>query len=155
MGEAGEPEAEAREPIETSANFQRCYGCGPENPKGLGLRFQRDPEAGRVVASWSPPPHFAGYKSMAHGGVIATLLDEAMGWALWGLEGKFGVTQGLELRFQRPLRVERQATVLGWVEALEGRDATLRAEVRDARGRLVASGKGAFRLIGGEKVRDA
>ena len=143
------------EPIERSADFERCYGCGRENERGFQLLFRRDPAARKVVARWTPPPHVAGYGRMLHGGAIATLLDEAMGWALWGLEGRFGVTQHLDVRFQRPILVGKEATIVGWIEATEPGGATIRAQVHDKRGRVTADATGAFRFIGGDKVRDS
>ena len=67
--------------IPTSDDFTHCYGCGADNEHGLNLTFGLDAEAERVVASWIPPSHFAGYRRMLHGGVIASMLDEGMGWA--------------------------------------------------------------------------
>lgn len=143
------------EEIPRSEDFTRCYGCGEANAQGLRLRFALDRAAGKVVARWSPPAHFAGYRKMAHGGVIAAMLDEAMGWALWGLEQRFGVTHHLDMRFHRPVLVEREVEILGWVEGTDDAGAKIRAEVRDRRQRLVAEALGEFRFVGGDKIRDA
>ena len=59
--------------------INQCFGCGPDNPDGMHLRFVYDEPARRVRCKfrlshryWGPPKH-------AHGGIIATILDEAMG----------------------------------------------------------------------------
>ena len=57
-----------------------CFACGKENPDGLGLEFRE--EDGDVVTSFAFPKRFQGYRNVVHGGLIATVLDEAMVTAL-------------------------------------------------------------------------
>lgn len=135
-------------------DFRLCYGCGEANPRGLGLSFAVDDDAARVVARWVPPGHFAGYKRMTHGGVISTMLDEAMGWALYGLLGEVGVTRELATKFVRPVFVEREYEILGWLDRRDDDGAVVRAEVRDGRGRLAAEGRGEFLFVDRHKARD-
>jgi len=142
------------QPIPRSDAFRRCYGCGPANERGLRLHFDLDRAARQVVATWTPPPETAGYGRMVHGGVVAALVDEAMGWALWGLEQRVGVTAHLDLSYRRPALVGRPLTIVGWVEEAGQRGATVRAEVRDKRGRAAAAAAGDFRFIAPERVRD-
>lgn len=143
------------EEIPRSADFKRCYGCGEENARGLRLRFALDRAAGRVIARYAPSPDLAGYGRMAHGGVIATLLDEAMGWALWGVAQRLGVTLELRVRYHRPVFTEREVEIHGWVADRSDELATVRAELRDKRGRVLADGEGAFKFVPLERVRDA
>jgi acyl-coenzyme A thioesterase PaaI-like protein len=141
-------------PIERSPEFMRCYGCGPENELGLRLEFGIDEKHRRVEARWTPAGGFAGYKTMVHGGVIATMLDEGMGWALWGLARKTGVTRELKIRFLRPVMIEHEYLVHGWVETSDDALAVVRSAVVDGRGRVVAEATGEWSLISPEKVRD-
>ena len=143
------------EMLENPSDFRRCYGCGPDNERGLQLSFGLDRDAQRVEAAFQPAAHMAGYRTMIHGGVTATLLDEAMGWALWGLLERLGVTHKVDVSYRRPLLVGRGYRVLGWVEAEQEKGAIVRAEVRDARDRLVAAGRGEWTFIAAERVRDA
>lgn len=142
------------EPIDRSDDFRRCYGCGPDNERGLRLDFRRDPSQKRVVARWTPPDHLGGFGRIVHGGAISTALDEAMGWALWGLTGGLGVTRELKVRFLRPVLVRREMTVVGWIGAQEGKTTTILAELRDARERVAAAGEGTFVAISAERVKD-
>lgn len=135
-------------------DFTHCYGCGADNEGGLALRFYADDAAGSVETRWTPEGRFAGYRRMVHGGVIATLLDEAMGWALWGLAGKMGVTRELLTRYHRPMFLGRPYRVLGRLDRVEAETAVVLAEVRDERGRLAAEGRGEFALVARDKVRD-
>ena len=56
-----------------------CFGCGDNNPIGLRLRFAY---AGNgVEASFTPSAEHQGFHDVVHGGIISTVLDEAMAWA--------------------------------------------------------------------------
>jgi acyl-coenzyme A thioesterase PaaI-like protein len=69
---------------ERFAPLSACFGCGPANPSGLGLRsFVRD---GAVVATWRPADHHQAFPDMLNGGIIGTLLDCHGNWtAAWHL----------------------------------------------------------------------
>src|SRR5216684_4174106 len=66
-----------------------CFGCGPLNEAGLQLEFTPGPDGS--VAEFVVPDRFQSWSGMAHGGVTALLLDEAVGWAAWHA-GHPGVT---------------------------------------------------------------
>ena len=55
------------------AEYQ-CFGCSPQNAKGLQMKFQLDGE--EVVSVWNPQKWAEGYMNVLHGGIQATLLDE-------------------------------------------------------------------------------
>lgn len=141
-------------PIPRSSEFVRCYGCGPANEHGLRLDFHLDEANQRVEARWRPDAHFAGYKTMVHGGIIATMIDEGMGWALWGLAQKTGVTRELKVRYLRPVLTSQEYVIRGWVERVEEGFAVVRSTVSDARGRVAAEGSAEWALISADKVRD-
>lgn len=54
-----------------------CFACGPDHPHGLKLRLRADGH-GSVMANWIPRKEWEGYQGIIHGGVVATVLDEAM-----------------------------------------------------------------------------
>jgi acyl-coenzyme A thioesterase PaaI-like protein len=58
-----------------------CFGCGSRNPIGLKLVFEQDGELTRTT--FTGAPEHQGWKGVVHGGLLATLLDEAMGQWLW------------------------------------------------------------------------
>src|SRR5256885_8922898 len=90
-----------------------CFGCGPLNPDGLQLKFEAGPEGS--VAEYQVPDRFQSWAGMAHGGVVALMLDEAVGWAAWH-SGHPGVTGRLQVNFRRPLRLGEAVRVVGRVE---------------------------------------
>jgi acyl-coenzyme A thioesterase PaaI-like protein len=58
------------------SDISRCYGCGTRNPIGLHLSQHARRVDDDVVIDVSLGPFFAGYPGIAHGGVVATMLDE-------------------------------------------------------------------------------
>ena len=93
---------------------RRCFGCGELNSDGLQLRFVPDAE-GAVRARFAVPPRYQSWAGVVHGGVVALLLDEAVGWAAWHA-GKPGVTARLEVRYRQPLRVGEEVEICGRVD---------------------------------------
>jgi uncharacterized protein (TIGR00369 family) len=85
-----------------------CFACGKANEHGLQLSFERDGE--EVVTSLSFAPRFQGYRGIVHGGLISTVLDEAM-VTLINMLGHLAVTGDLHVRFVRPLPVETRVEV--------------------------------------------
>jgi uncharacterized protein (TIGR00369 family) len=78
-----------------------CFVCGEDNRHGLRLRFRR--EGTLVLADCTLCLHHAGFSDRAHGGVVAALLDEAMGWATILASGRFTYTVELQVRYQKPV----------------------------------------------------
>lgn len=77
-----------------------CFVCGLENKHGLQLDFETDGET--VIAHYTPRPEDAGFKSVTHGGIIATLLDEIMVWAIGTRTRRFAYCAELSVRFLKP-----------------------------------------------------
>ena len=82
-----------------------CFGCGADNPQGLKLSFEGDPDQDRVWVELQPSPFMAGGIGMMHGGFIALLLDEASSKVL-SLQGKQGVTRNIEVAYEKPVPLD-------------------------------------------------
>jgi acyl-coenzyme A thioesterase PaaI-like protein len=112
---AGPPETpeapEAPQPLPVSSG---CFVCGRDNPRGLALRFERHGALG-VRATCVLDRDYIGFSSRAHGGVVASLLDEAMGWASVLAAGGFTYTAELEIRYRQPAPVGEPLEVRGRV----------------------------------------
>ena len=67
------------------------------------------------VAEFQVPPRYQSWKGVVHGGIVALLLDEAVGWAAWH-RGHPGVTGKLEVRYRQPLRIGERVRLTGRVE---------------------------------------
>jgi uncharacterized protein (TIGR00369 family) len=128
-----------------------CFGCGARNPHGLRLDFRIEDK--RAVAEFEPRAEHQGYPGLVHGGLIATALDEAMGWAMYTL-GVWAVTGKMEVKYRRPLPLDAKATVSAEIVRNRGRWLEVRGEVRSAGGKLIAESEGLFMRLPDEKVAE-
>lgn len=80
----------------------KCFVCGRENPAGLKIPFKVDRENKTISCEFTPGPEYQGFKGITHGGIIATLLDEAMVRLAFDL-GIYAVTASIEVRYIAPL----------------------------------------------------
>ncbi|MCH7511981.1 MAG: PaaI family thioesterase [Chloroflexi bacterium] len=136
---------------ERPAPSRLCYGCGSENPQGLKMRFHL--EEGRAIAEFTPPDYLQGYPGQLHGGSVATMLDEAMGWAVYE-QGNWAVTARFGMRFRAPVPLGEQVIVSGWVFRDRGRFLEMRAELRSSKGALLAEADGIFARVTGEQAEE-
>lgn len=116
-----------------------CFACGPSNPIGLRLRFEK--RDGEYVCRFTPGREHQGYVGITHGGILATLLDEAMARFAW-VEGRRVVTVEMNLRLRLPAKTGEELVVTGRITAEDRRTITCSAEARDPEGRIVAEANG-------------
>lgn len=96
-----------------------CFGCSPSNPAGLHLHFYRGGEDDEeIVSTYTVPERFHGAPGIAHGGIVATILDEFSCAAAVFLAGSRVVTGELTVRYQRPCPVEVELDVKARVRDL-------------------------------------
>ncbi|MDR3737025.1 MAG: PaaI family thioesterase [Acidobacteriaceae bacterium] len=126
--------------LHTSQN--RCFGCGEANPRGLQLTFFRKPD-GTVVCPVEMPDLYEGPPGYLHGGIIATLLDEAMSKAVRAL-GFTAVTRHLEADYRLPVPSLTPLRVEGRHLRSEGRKHFTEAAIIDAEERALVRGKAVF-----------
>jgi acyl-coenzyme A thioesterase PaaI-like protein len=117
-----------------------CFGCGKNNPIGLKLEFDLDEENLTVEGRFTPKREHAGYTGIMHGGLVATVLDEAMLKLLWD-SGISAVTASLEVRLLNPIPIGRELVIKGRVDSEGGRIVNTSAEVEDTDGNVLARGK--------------
>jgi acyl-coenzyme A thioesterase PaaI-like protein len=129
--------AERRELPPHHAN---CLGCGPDNPATLGLKLAIDGE--RVRGEVTLDDRHQGAPGFAHGGAVATALDDTLGTLLVVL-GHPGVTARLEINYRRPAFLHRRFELEAWVERVEGRKIEMAAEMRED-GEVVADAAALF-----------
>ena len=124
----------------------RCFGCGAANAAGMKLSFDLDLDARRACGSFVLGPDYAGGGGFAHGGIIAVVLDEAMG-KLSRLADESAVTAEMNIEYKRPVPIDKPIVVEGWQEEATGRNRFRVAEIRDLQGNLLARGKGRFVIV--------
>jgi uncharacterized protein (TIGR00369 family) len=119
-----------------------CFGCGQANPDGLRLEFLRA-EDGTVVCFTTVPARFEGPTSYVHGGIIATLLDEAMSKSVRVL-GVTAMTRHMEIDYLRPVHSGAPIRLEGRLVRSEGRKHWTEAKILSARDHVLAEAKGLF-----------
>jgi acyl-coenzyme A thioesterase PaaI-like protein len=91
-----------------------CFACGTENPIGLKMSFYC---LGRTVRSdLTLSEKHVGWENIVHGGVISTVLDEIMGWAVIAFKREFFVTRKIEVRYLRPVTVHAPVTAVAEID---------------------------------------
>jgi uncharacterized protein (TIGR00369 family) len=85
-----------------------CFACGKKNDAGLGLEFS--PAGGKTVSEFIPRKAHQGFRDIIHGGIIATVLDEAMVKSAL-FEGMEAVTAEISVRFRSPLFVGEKVVI--------------------------------------------
>ncbi len=120
---------------------ERCFACGKENEWGIKLSFRKEGE--EVIASFIPHPNYQGYSGILHGGIISTVLDEAMFYAVY-FSGEKAATAELTVRFKRPVPVSGEYLVYGKLEEKKGRLLIASARLVDKEGKVYAEARGKF-----------
>jgi uncharacterized protein (TIGR00369 family) len=124
----------------------RCFGCGGANDVGMKLTFEQDNAKRRIIGRFVLGERYQGGGGMAHGGIIATLLDEAMGKVCRFREAR-AVTAELNVQYLKPVNVREEILVEGWEEEQKGRNLFHRGEIRNAAGEVLAIGTGRFVIV--------
>lgn len=134
----------SREPLTPFAHsaHNRCFGCGQANANGLRLEFLLASD-GAVVSLPVVPEAFEGHPGYVHGGIIATLLDEAMSKAVRAL-GRPSMTRKMEVEYLRPVPSGAPLRIEGRVVRNEGRKHWAEAVVVNAEETALARGQGLF-----------
>lgn len=118
----------------------------------MHLTFEQDDERRRIVGRFRVSKEFEGGAGFLHGGIIATLVDEAMGKVNRFRDVK-AVTAELNVEYHRPVPVGAVIVVEAYEARHEGRNLHHECEIRDAAGKLLARGKGRFVVVDPEAYR--
>jgi uncharacterized protein (TIGR00369 family) len=89
-----------------------CFACGQLNEIGLHLKLNLEP--GRCWTELEMPRRFEGWEGIIHGGILCTILDEAMAWALVANDN-WGVTARMSIDFRKPVMVGQVVRAEGWI----------------------------------------
>lgn len=119
-------------------NSRMCFVCGLENPAGLHLHFYDDGQA-EVAADFTVAPDHQGYPGVAHGGVVAAILDEIGGRTVMiGDHQRFFVTVKMEIKYRQPVPLGAPLRAVGRIVKMKERLATAHAEIRSAGDEVLA-----------------
>ena len=125
----------------------KCFGCGGDNAAGMKLTFEQDNMNRRIVGRFVLGERYQGGGGFGHGGIIAVLLDEAMGKVCRFREVR-AVTAELTVEYLKPVDVTKEIEVEGRETEMKGRNIFMTGEIRDTTGVVLAKGRARFVVIG-------
>lgn len=120
---------------------QNCFVCGKKNAAGLQLEFTASPGSGESQARVAFPVQMQGWRSTVHGGLLATVLDEAMIKAA-AAGGHKCVTAEITVKFKKPAMTGMPCLVAGKVLETRGRIVLAESRIVDAAGAVYATATG-------------
>ena len=129
----------------------QCFGCAQANRHGLHLRFQETPDNAGVASEFRVPRRFEGPPGHVHGGIIATILDEAMG-KVNRRKGIVALTRHMSIDYLQPVPLATRLRAVGWPVKVEGRKHFHAGEIRALDGAVLARGQGVFVAVDTAKL---
>jgi len=126
-----------------------CFACGQDNSKGMRLKFAQ--EGNRFVCHFKLGKRYTGPPGYCHGGIIATILDDAMG-KLCKLRQVVAVTSKMTVEYLKPVSLYKPLRVESRELSRRGRRLTHKAEITDEKGAVLARSRGVFVIINPEQV---
>jgi uncharacterized protein (TIGR00369 family) len=145
------PERQAATPAPTSTITYRgrriavtphnCFACGTLNRDGLHLVLHTDGE--RCWTDVTLGSQFEGWEGMAHGGIVCTILDEVMAWALIDHDA-WGVTARMNVAFRRPVPIGEPVRGEGRLVAAQRRLLRTDGRIVDADGETLATAEATY-----------
>jgi len=136
--------------IDIDKGYSMCFGCGQDNPIGLKLSFHRDGEA--VKAEFTPGKLHQGWANVVHGGIIHTILDEAVSYAAI-FDGLFCITAKMETRLKRPATIDEPLTVTATTTRKTSRLVEARARISTKDGTLIAASTATLFIISKKEAK--
>ncbi|MCU1284435.1 MAG: thioesterase superfamily [Acidobacteriales bacterium] len=126
-----------------------CFGCGNDNPEGMKLKFHF--EGNQAVCDFQLSKKYQGPPGHAHGGIIATILDEAMG-KVNKLRSVIALTKTMDIEYLRPVPLGKRLKAVGHESTVRGRKHYNAAEIRNEAGEVLARSKGIFIAVDASKM---
>ena len=121
-----------------------CFACGKNNDMSLRLEFEYNDGEARCV--FVPKKEHQGWKDVIHGGILATVMDEAMAKLIIN-DIAFGVTSNMEIRFLRPAKVGEELTVTASIKKVDGKNVNASSVIKNSKNKVVASSKACYVLM--------
>ncbi len=133
---------------------QDCYGCSPRNANGLHMTFHLDRERRSVVSRYTVSDHLCGWANIVHGGIVTTMLDEAMGWTALVILQKLPLSRSISVDFLKPVVTGKEIRVEGSVFEIESeKQAEMRGQILDEDGQVCARSSSSIKLYSLESVQ--
>ncbi len=123
-----------------------CFVCSEINPKGLHIKFHYL-ENGMAIAEFTLEREYEGYPGIAHGGILAAILDDAMGNVEY-LKGYIAYTTELHTRYLKPSYIGEELVVRGWIKNYRFKIVETEGDIRNKNGELKVKAHARYYLAG-------
>jgi len=123
-----------------------CFACGKNNADGMRLRFTYDEERSCFISRFRLGRRYTGPPGHCHGGIIATILDEAMG-KVNKLRHVVAVTSEITVNYLKPVPLNKPLRVESREVSVRGRRHINMAEILNQKGEVLARSRGLFVVI--------
>ena len=128
-----------------------CFACGKNNPEGMHLRFAYDEDRDCFISRFRLGKRYTGPPGHCHGGIIATILDEAMG-KVNKLRQVVALTSEITVNYLKPVPLNKPLRVESREVKVTGRQHVNMAEILNQKGEVLARSRGLFIAINPEKM---
>src|SRR5712692_11129123 len=128
-----------------------CFACGKNNPEGMRLKFTFDQERDCFVCRFRLGKRYTGPPGHAHGGIIATILDEAMG-KVNKLHHVVALTREMTVEYLKPVPLHKPLRVEGREIEVRGTKHVNAAEILNEENEVLARSRGIFIAIDPEQM---
>ena len=128
-----------------------CFVCGMNNPDGMRLKFLLDEQRQTFVCKFRLSERYTGPPGHCHGGIIASILDDAMG-KVNKLHHVVALTKEMTVEYLKPVPLHKPLRVEGREVSVRGRQHINQAEILDQKGQVLARGRGTFIAIDPERM---
>jgi uncharacterized protein (TIGR00369 family) len=112
----------------------------------MKLTFEQDDATERIRGAFKLGAEYQGGPGFIHGGIIATVLDEAMG-KVCRFRGVRAVTAELTVEYLKPVSVDAPLLIEAYEVEKTGRNLHFVGEIRSQVGDLLVRGRGRFVVI--------
>ena len=128
-----------------------CFVCGKDNPDGMRLRFTYDEERDCFVCRFRLGKRYTGPPAHCHGGIIAAILDEAMG-KVNKLRHVVALTSEITVNYLKPVPLQQPLRVESREMKVKGRKHINMAEILNEKGEVLARSQGLFIAIDPQRM---
>lgn len=119
-----------------SRGFVDCFGCSPYNTKGLKLKIWYTEKG--CMSYYTIPNEYCGFKGLAHGGIIATLLDEVAAWTIVAQLFRVGITRQASIRYLKPVPTNEELEIEGELIRGDEQNTVVYTKIRSKEGITLA-----------------
>src|SRR5947209_1614735 len=128
-----------------------CFGCGRNNSDGMRLKFLYDKKRIYFVCRFLLGKRYTGPPGHCHGGIIATILDEAMG-KVNKLRQVVALTSQITVDYLKPVPLNKPLRVESREVRVHGRRHTNMAEILNYKGEVLARSQGTFIAVDAQRM---